>query len=513
MKDKKSIFILGAGIMQIPAINTAKKNGWFCIVADRDNEAPGIKYADQFEKVDLKDYEKIYSTACKIQKNKGLDGIFTAGTDFSASVAYTAEKLSLPGISYETALVASNKALMRKIFKNRGIPSPKFTTVKSPTDNVIELSYPVVVKPVDNMGARGVKMVRNKKELPETIAHAIASSRSGEAIIEEFIPGKEYSLDALINNGQITITGIADRHIQFSPYFVEMGHTIPTAATPEVIHSITDIFAQGIKALGINHGAAKGDIFYGTRGAIVGEIAARLSGGYMSGWTYPYASGINLTEAAMKLALGIQPGNLSSKKNWFSAERAFISIPGIVEEITGIKQAKDINGVKDIFLRVKNGQQVSFPINNVQKCGNIISSLPERIPAIESAEKAASSIVIKLSRENRKTEQFLFSDDFTNLRAYQPSTETGKRFMCKMEEKSKKKSALPVGTIAVFPPMGIDIHKEKDWNHRSIENTISLYTEMTKTRIIFSNDADMTRSALFWRCLFRGGIQGLLYLS
>jgi biotin carboxylase len=172
-----------------------------------------------------------------------------------------------------------------------------------------------------------------------------------------------------------------------------MGHTMPTVIAPEQQTAILETFCAGVRALGLTDGesigAAKGDIKLTSKGPMIGEIAARLSGGYMSGWTYPYSSGVKPIRAAILAAMGRKPDGLAPLKTWTSAERAFISIPGTVKAITGTETARNNPLVKDMFLRITEGSKVSFPENNVSKCGNIISAAPERIIAIEAAENAA----------------------------------------------------------------------------------------------------------------------------
>jgi hypothetical protein len=142
---------------------------------------------------------------------------------------------------------------------------------------------------------------------------------------------------------------------------------------------------------------------------MIGEIAARLSGGYMSGWTYPHSSGVRPIRAAVLMAMGREPGNLVPEKNWTCAERAFISIPGTVTSISGLDEP--LPGVRDKFSRISAGSAVHFPENNVGKCGNIISAAPDRAGAIESAHKAAASILIRLDPSDSRTADFLLADD------------------------------------------------------------------------------------------------------
>ena len=406
---KTRILVLGAGVMQGPALNIAAEMGLETVSVDADPGAPCAARAACFVKVDLKDKEGIEALGRSLVERGGLGGIMTAGTDFSASVAWAAEKLGLPGIPYETALDASDKERMRGRFRAAGVPSPEFTIMKdSPEDGyTLPFPWPAVVKPVDNMGARGCRRVENSAGLKAAVTEALGFSRSGRAIVEEYIEGPEFSVDALVYQGEITVCGIADRHIFFPPYFIEMGHTMPSSADPKTIASMLETFKAGVKALGITNGATKGDIILSPRGPVIGEIAARLSGGYMSGWTYPYSSGVLPTRGAIEIALGEKPGRLEPEWNWTSAERAFISIPGKVRSIEGVEKARAMPYIKDVFLRIKPGSTVIFPENNVTKCGNVISAAASREDAINSAENAARAILVRLEAPNEATDAFL----------------------------------------------------------------------------------------------------------
>ncbi|MDR0910915.1 MAG: ATP-grasp domain-containing protein [Spirochaetaceae bacterium] len=417
---RKKLLILGAGLMQKPAITIAKEMGLWTVVADGNADAECAPLADHFEAVDLKDREGILEYA----RREAVDGILTAGTDFSATVAYAAEKLGLPGIPYEAALNASDKSRMRKCFAAKGVPSPQvlFEVGAYPVgaNNYSPLqggftAFPAVVKPVDNMGARGCRRVDTEAQLKEALADAARFSRSGRIIIEEFMPGPEYSVDALIFDGKMIVTGLADRHIFFPPYFIEMGHTLPADFNrePREQNTLLEVFEQGARALGLLekgcYGAAKGDIKFTDKGPMIGEIAARLSGGYMSGWTYPYSSGIEPSRGAIYAALGKMPPDefFVPKRQWTSAERAFISIPGKVKAVYGKEAAEKTPFVKNIFYRISEGSSVQFPENNVQKCGNVITAAPTREEAVKAAEDACRTILIRLECPNAATEEFL----------------------------------------------------------------------------------------------------------
>jgi hypothetical protein len=208
---------------------------------------------------------------------------------------------------------------------------------------------------------------------------------------------------------------------------------MPTVIAPEQQAALLETFCAGVRSLGLssasndagrtNIGAAKGDIKLTSQGPMIGEIAARLSGGYMSGWTYPYASGIEPIRAAILIAMGRKPGNLAPLKTWTSAERAFISIPGTVKAIIGAGEAGKQAHIRDLFLRISEGGKVSFPQNNVSKCGNIISAAPDRAAAVEAAETAARSVLIRLDPADQETAAFLSTSSHFPPDAFQLSAE------------------------------------------------------------------------------------------
>ena len=520
----KNILILGASLLQKPAILSAKELGCKVFVVDANPKALCVSLADVFEQIDLKDEEKLLSYAKQIHKTEGLSGVFTAGTDFSKSVAYITENLGLPGHSYQSACNASDKALMRSCFKKHKVNSPNFIVLtendlpKIQNDcknfllsNGFSLNESLVIKPCDNMGARGCKKIENiddNENFIEAVKDSIKNSRSGRAILEEFMDGKEFSIDALVYKNELLITGFADRHIFYPPYFIEMGHTMPTDLLYPDFLDVVSEFAKGVKSLGLTCGAAKGDVKLTSKGVMIGEIAARLSGGYMSGWTFPYSSDINLTKQGILLALGEKLNICNSQvevlqkssifKNTYliknckipkvCAERAWISIPGKVKKIFGIPEVLDKNSVlKDVFIRCNEGDDVKFPVNNVEKCGNIITLSENREDAIQEGENIIKNIVLRLEQKNPITQEFLEQDLQTEF----PPSAFNIDFDFENIEKMNSK---------------IEVSSLRDWNYRTIKDTVELFEKITNCKV-----SEVHNPKKFWKYLLRGGIQGALY--
>lgn len=510
MKDE-FVLILGAGLMQKPSIEAAGELGYKTLVVDANKNAVCVPFADVFVQIDLKDREKIADLA--MSYGDKLKAVFTAGTDFSASVSYVAQKCGLISHSFEAAMNASNKVLMRKCFKEKGVPSPDFVEV---TESEIErlssdesVLFPKVVKPVDNMGARGCRLVRNKSEFEPALRDAVAFSRTGKAIVEDYMKGMEFSIDALVHEGNVTITGFADRHIFFDPYFIEMGHTMPSSVSEAVKKNVVDVFVKGVKALGLTEGVAKGDVKYTEKGAMIGEIAGRLSGGYMSGWTYPYASGVNLTMEAMKIALGLGktlPSEIEC--NAVSHERAFISIPGVVSVIYGEDKAVASPFVKNVFFRVKEGSRVDFPRNNVEKCGNVISRCADRSLSLKGAEMAVSEIVLRLEKNNESTQNYLMGVENKYEKGFPYSAyELSSDELIAFEKEVESLDSVIIGeneSIVIPESLASFAGERQDFNYRTILNTLDKVNKYAGAR-------KSVPAIKFWKSLIRGGVQGALY--
>lgn len=512
----KTILILGAGLMQLPGIRIAKSKGWRVVLADGNPNAMARDLCDRFEVVDLKDKEGLLAVARRCAETGPLDGVFTAGTDFSSSVAWVAEKMGLPGIPYAVAMRATDKSLMREAFRKAGVPSPRFAAWTGNGNPAAVLGsglgFPLVVKPVDNMGSRGVVRVDDEAGLAHACRAAIRLSRSSRVIIEEFMEGRELSLDAVIYRGEITVCGVADRHIFFPPRFVEMGHTMPTDLDEDTVRRAEEVFRAGIRAIGIDDGAAKGDIKITPRGPMIGEIAARLSGGFMSGWTFPLSSGVEVTGAAMNIAVGIPPGNLVPRYHRTCAERAFISIPGVVDQVWGVEDARSHTGVAEVFTRVGPGSEVTFPANNVEKCGNVIAAADTRREAVEAAERAIAGLGIRLRPLTEATNRFLFHE-YGHDAFPAASPELLSEFFRMPPFKGGLARAAVLGTIQVDPLPGMARAELRDWHGMPLQEAVRLALLHGNGAMDAGRaDTPVVLSGLFWKAMMRGSVQGGVYL-
>lgn len=528
-----AILILGGGVMQIPAIEAAHRMGLVTHVADGNPHCPGATTADVFHHVDLRDVDGLLVCARAIP---ALRGVFTAATDFSSSVAWITEHLGLPGVPYEVSLAATDKGRMRDRLSAAGVRIPAYRIIEAsdiPSGRIHviarNLSFPLVCKPVDNMGARGVQQIASPEELEKAVSASLQLSVSQRVILEELIQGAEYSLDALVIGDTVHITGVAERHIFFSPWFVELGHTLPAKLAHDDHHALESTFRNAIRAIGIRDGAAKGDIFLAhdpesnAPVVTVGEIAARLSGGYMSGWTYPAASGVALTQIGIEIALGrtVEPHRLHPSRDRVSVERAVISAPGTISSIDvpeenapdGILRADD-----HVFITCDVGQQVAPPTNNVEKVGNIIATGASPEEAERRALAIRRHITIDLQLNDPATDQYLFHDGWNSPWAHYclsdscaPSLDEHPAYRgprATLEALVTEGRPLPVQSLgSSHDPLSFGIEP----CHIAVDGVESLRRLVENRTIVFAN-ASPRVDGLFWKAFFAAGLQGVRYL-
>ncbi len=252
----KKVLIIGASILQLPAIQKAKELGYYVGVADYNPEAIGIPYADEYFNVSTIDIDGVVEVAKRFKPN----GIMTLATDMPMrAVAAACRELGLPGISPDTALKATDKAEMIKAFETHGVEHPWYYVVsdRSVFDLIVrQASYPCIIKPTDNAGSRGVVLCHDKSELIKGYEYASHESRGGTVIIEEYLQGPEFSVEVMVVDGVPHILQITDKITTGAPHFVEMGHTQPTSQPQNVQEKIKDLACRALKAVGINVGPA-----------------------------------------------------------------------------------------------------------------------------------------------------------------------------------------------------------------------------------------------------------------
>lgn len=299
-QDKKAVLIFGVGPLQQSIINSAKKMGLYTVGIDPCEDATCRDDVDAFEVVGGQDYEG----TCAVVEKYGIDAIVTAATDKPlVMMARIAEKYGFPFYSVETAQWSTDKFQMKQRFELGDVPHAKGRLVKS-VEETADMVYPVIVKPRDNSGSRGVKLCRTKEELEQSMAEAMEYSKLDSVLIEEFIEGPEYSIEGLHYDGKSEVIQFTEKKTTEFPYNVELGHIQPANISEENKQKIREIVAKIGKALKFENCPSHTELKINERGIFVIETSPRLGGDYITSTLTPLSSGINMEDQLLHIALG-----------------------------------------------------------------------------------------------------------------------------------------------------------------------------------------------------------------
>ena len=395
----KKIMILGASSLQLPAIEAAVEMGLSVVAVDMNPEAIGFQVPGiQTEVISTIDIPKVLEAA----KKHKIDGIMTLASDMPMrTVAAVSKELGLVGITEDTAVKATNKAEMRKALEAAGVPVPKFFRVTNEEGFSLatrEMSGAFMVKPADNSGSRGIIKVpatATAEEKAQAYAYSRENSRSGDVVVEEYMEGPEVSVETLTVDGICHVIQITDKITTGSPYFVEMGHTQPTAHSPEIAEKIRQVAIAANRAIGMMSGPSHIEIIVTKDGPKIVELGARLGGDCITTHLTPLSTGVNMVRCCIRIALGETP-DLTPKFSKGSAIRYFQQTPGVVKEISGIDAAEKMPGVRQISIVHGVGEKVGIINSSAARMGFVIAQGDDRKNAIDLCEKAMDSIKITI---------------------------------------------------------------------------------------------------------------------
>ena len=412
-QGKKAVLIFGVGPLQESIINRAKLMGLYTVGIDPAEDAACQNVVDAFEIVGGQDYDG----TCAVVEKYGIDAIVTAATDKPlVMMARIAEKYHFPFYSVETAQWSTDKFQMKQRFMEGGVPCAKGRLVKS-ADEVEDFEYPVIIKPRDNSGSRGVKLCRSKEELEVSLGEALEVSRLDTVLVEEFIEGQEYSIEALhyndLSHSPFVVSGNEPtansqqpraKVIQFTekkttefPYNVELGHIQPANISEENKQKIREIISKIGAALHFENCPSHTELKINERGIFVIETSPRLGGDYITSTLTPLSTDVNVEDELLRISLGekISPCPQSVQ---YSGVRFFAFEEGnIIKHIPDANFVKTWPHVVDFSFNLKEGDCVNQITSSLNRYGHLTLIAGNRASiedAFEKYEKAIKESVL-----------------------------------------------------------------------------------------------------------------------
>ena len=304
----KRVLMLGGSIYQTYAIKEAVRQGHYVITCDYLPDNPGHKYAHEYHNVSTTDKEAVLELARQLK----VDGIVAYASDPAApTAAYVCEKLGLPTSPFKSVEILSKKHLFRQYLAEHGFNVPKarsYKTYEEAEADIDSFKLPVMVKPVDSSGSKGINKLTDKSQLKAFVEDALSYSRDKIFLIEEFIVknGPQISGDAFSVNGELVFHCLGNEFYstKVDKDFAPLGECWPTVMPKEVIDTLAKDLQRLITSLGMKSNAYNVEAIYGEDGKVyILELGAR-SGGSLIPQVTALATGVDMVPYVIKAALG-----------------------------------------------------------------------------------------------------------------------------------------------------------------------------------------------------------------
>lgn len=383
--------------MQIRAIRTAKAKGYTVIASDYLPDAPGKSWADYSEMASTFDLEGNIQVARKYN----VDGVFTIGTDQPVlTAAGVAEALGLPHpISTWTALRATNKRYMKEVFMSAGIPCSRSLLIQrhelsSPDlilDRLKELRFPIVIKPLDSQGQRGIyKIYHADRNILDRMGDTFRYTRSDEILAEEFFEGDELTVSAWVADSEPHILMVTDRPlIDIEPHLgTPDGHIYPSVFSESHHERITFLIRDVVQAFRITSGPLYVQMMINGGEMIIVEVACRIGGGHEEE-LIPLVTGIDVvdklidTAAGKSIQLVPQPGCPD-----FSMVRFVVARPGKVGQVGDLASVLAMPGVVNAGFYRPDMANVEPLIDSTRRVGYLLVKGDSRQDMLYKAAQA-----------------------------------------------------------------------------------------------------------------------------
>lgn len=295
------IAIIGANEFQNKLVLKAKELGYETHVFAWEEGAVAKENSDFFYPISIVNKEEILNICKKVN----IDGICSIASDLAMlTVNYVADKLNLVGNSLETTKITTDKYEMRLILEKNKIPVPKFFKLnKLEEEKLKELKYPIIIKPTDRSGSRGVYKINTEEELKRKFELSQKVSFSNEVILEEYIGGKEYSVESISQNGIHKIIQITKKYTTKNS-FIEIAHEQPATLEEKQKLKINDIVIKSLTALKIENGAAHTELKIDGEKIKIIEIGGRMGGDFIGSDLVKISTGIDYLKLVLDVAIG-----------------------------------------------------------------------------------------------------------------------------------------------------------------------------------------------------------------
>jgi len=395
----KKVMLLGGSNFQIPSIKKANELGYYTVTCDYYPNNPGHTYADEYYNVSTTNKEAVLKLAKKIK----VDGVVCYASDPAApTAAYVCEKLGLYSSPYESVNILSNKDLFREYLNKNQFNVPKakgYSEISQVIDDFNEYKLPVMVKPVDSSGSKGVSKIDSVENLNKAFDYALSFSRAKRVIIEEYVNKKGYQIagDGFSVDGKLVFSAFANEHFNINTEnpFVPIGESWPYHRSKMIQNKVHMEVQRLLTLLNMKTGAYNYDIRVNDYDDVyLMEIGPR-NGGNLIPQVIKCATGVDLVEYTIKAAMGEDCTDL--KMNEING---YWSCYMIHTETGGI--------LKDIWI------DDDFYNNNVVEY-DIYYKVGDYVPAFKGSNGTLGTMILKYESMDEMLEKMDNMDKWVNI--------------------------------------------------------------------------------------------------
>lgn len=398
---QRSILCIGASTLQKPVLLAAKACGAYVAVTDKHPSNETVAIADEVKAIDATDIEEISNYSKELDKAKPLAGIYS-GSDFGLkAVAAVSALFQLPSVSTEVLEHTLTKDRASKIFESNGLLCPKNIILTSANTLNQKLNFPVVIKPVDSSGSRGVTVIKKSSEVESALKEAFDASPSSRVMIEEQICGHHIDVSGIMIDGVFYPAGILDRYFSPEPYRVPVfGIQPPTSIDEPGMIEVYDTLSKAAHALGIQWGPIKGDFILSNNGICILEVSPRFHGDVSTSHVTPRTYDINPVTLWFEYLLNGKKPNFSFLKTdeKFSGWRAiFPKSKGAVTDIKIDRSCAFLNDSdSEIYVHRRAGYYVPSLNDNRSVIGFVWASATSKNQLETKLKALAESVIVKM---------------------------------------------------------------------------------------------------------------------
>lgn len=396
---QKRILFLGGSKFQIPPIKYAKEQGHYVITCDYLPENPGHVYADAYYNVSTTDINAVLELARKLR----IDGIVAYASDPAAPTqAYVAHEMGLPSNPFESVMILSRKDYFRTFLEKHNFLVPKsesFMTVEDSLSWFNALEKPVIVKPVDSSGSKGVSKVYEVQELFDAFAYALEFSRAKRVVVEEFFARDGYQVagDGFVVNGKLVFRCWANEHFDknCNP-FVPIGESFPSVMSDYTLGQAELETQRLLDLLGMKHGALNFDFHYNKNGDFSFLELGPRNGGNLIPEVIKYATGVDLVKYTVDSALGFDCSDLKMQEveGYYSSYMLHATQDGRVKEIWYSDEIKENIVEEHIFVNI--GEEVKKFDGSNHTLGTMIMKFHSQEKMLEKMDNMEKYLQVRI---------------------------------------------------------------------------------------------------------------------